>query len=184
MVQAQFSSQLKAVQTDQGGEYRPFSTYLVDLGIQHRLTCPHTSIKMVQLKGSTNRFLKQDRQIVKMGLTLLTHASIPYKYWDHSFTQAIYLINRIRTTSLPTFTSPSMLSIMSCVITRSFELLVMAFKEGVSKGMTSSKDRLHPKRGVSKGRQHPKEGPRSKEGQHPKKVTSKGKTSSKIDKIL
>lgn len=40
-----------------------------------------------------------------MGLTLLAHASIPYTYWDHSFTQAVHLINRLPTTALPNFLS-------------------------------------------------------------------------------
>lgn len=41
-----------------------------------------------------------------MRLTLLSHASLPLKYWDHAFTNAILLINRLPTTSLPTFISP------------------------------------------------------------------------------
>jgi histone deacetylase 1/2 len=49
---------------------------LHELGIQHRLTCPHTSHQ----NGTVER---KHRQIVEMGLTLLSHASLPLKFWDH-----------------------------------------------------------------------------------------------------
>lgn len=41
-----------------------------------------------------------------MGLTLLSHASIPLHFWDHSFTTAVTLINKLPSSSLPNFTSP------------------------------------------------------------------------------
>lgn len=37
---------------------------------------------------------------------ILAHASLPLTYWDHSFTTAIYLINRLPTPSLPNTISP------------------------------------------------------------------------------
>jgi histone deacetylase 1/2 len=42
-IQNQFKASVKALQTDWGGEFRPFTNLLNTLGIQHRLTCPHTS---------------------------------------------------------------------------------------------------------------------------------------------
>lgn len=41
-----------------------------------------------------------------MGLTLLAQAQLPYKYWDHSFTTSVFLINRLPTTAYTRFTSP------------------------------------------------------------------------------
>src|SRR4051812_3536355 len=38
----QLNTKLKAIQTDWGGEFRPFKQFLADLGIVHRLICPHT----------------------------------------------------------------------------------------------------------------------------------------------
>lgn len=99
MIQTQYNASLKAVQTDWGGEYRPLTKHLIELGIKHRLTCPHTSHQ----NGSVER---KHRQIVEMGLTLLAQASIPYKFWDHSFTAAVQLINILPTTALPNHTSP------------------------------------------------------------------------------
>uniref|UniRef100_A0A151UEI6 Retrovirus-related Pol polyprotein from transposon TNT 1-94 n=1 Tax=Cajanus cajan TaxID=3821 RepID=A0A151UEI6_CAJCA len=43
MVKTQFTTKVKAIQTDWGGEYKTFSKFLAELGIKHRLTCPHTS---------------------------------------------------------------------------------------------------------------------------------------------
>ncbi|KAG8472240.1 hypothetical protein CXB51_034481 [Gossypium anomalum] len=43
MVRVQFGYSIKALQSDGGGEYRSLSKELARLGIQHRVTCPHTS---------------------------------------------------------------------------------------------------------------------------------------------
>ncbi|MCH81099.1 retrovirus-related Pol polyprotein from transposon TNT 1-94, partial [Trifolium medium] len=99
LVQNQFSHSIKALQSDWGGEFRPFTTLLQELGIIHRLVCPHTSHQ----NGTVER---KHRQIVDMGLTMLSHASLPLKFWDHSFTQAVYIINRVPSSSLPQFKSP------------------------------------------------------------------------------
>lgn len=37
------------------------------------------------------------QHIVKMGLTLLTHASMPTKYWCEAFQNVVFLINRMPT---------------------------------------------------------------------------------------
>lgn len=65
----------------------------------HRLTCPHTPHQ----NGTVER---KHRQIVEMGLTLLSHASLPLKFWDHSFTQVVHLISRLSTATLKTHSSP------------------------------------------------------------------------------
>ena len=41
-VATQFNSQIKALQSDWGGEYRPFSTFLHSHRIKHRVACPYT----------------------------------------------------------------------------------------------------------------------------------------------
>jgi histone deacetylase 1/2 len=94
LVQNQFQASIKALQSDWGGEFRPFTKLLNELGIVHRLTCPHTSHQ----NGTVER---KHRQIVEMGLTLLSHASLPLKFWDHSFTQSVYLINKLPSSALP-----------------------------------------------------------------------------------
>ena len=43
MVERQFSTKLKRVQSDWGGEFRSLSPLLTRLGIIHQRSCPHTS---------------------------------------------------------------------------------------------------------------------------------------------
>ena len=86
-------TQIKSVQSDWGGEYRPFSAFLASYGISHRLICPHTHHQ----NGVVER---KYRQIVDLGLTLLHHATLPLQFWDYTFVTAVYLINRLPTASL------------------------------------------------------------------------------------
>lgn len=72
LIQTQFSTTTKSTQIDWGGEFRPQTNILINMGIIHRLTCPRTSHK----KGSVER---KHGQIVEIGLTLLSHAFIPLK---------------------------------------------------------------------------------------------------------
>lgn len=71
-----------------GGEFRPFTKYLTSLGISHWLICHHTHHQ----NGVVER---KHRHIVELGLTLLSHASIPITFWDHAFLTVVYLINRL-----------------------------------------------------------------------------------------
>jgi histone deacetylase 1/2 len=99
LVQNQFNYKIKALQSDWGGEFRSSTALLQELGIIHRLTCPYTSHQ----NGTVER---KHRQIVEMGLTMLSHASLPLKFWDHCFTQAVYIINRVPSSALPQSKSP------------------------------------------------------------------------------
>lgn len=90
MVELQFGCKIKSIQSDWGGEYRPFTKALNDFGIVHRLICPHTHHQ----NGSIER---KHRHIVELGLTLLSQASMPLSYWEHAFLTAVYLINRLPT---------------------------------------------------------------------------------------
>lgn len=90
LVKVQFQSNVLAVQTDWGGEFRPITKFLAELGILHRVICPHTHHQ----NGVVER---KHRHIVEAGLTLLAQASLPLKYWDHAFSTAVYLINRLPT---------------------------------------------------------------------------------------
>ncbi|KAK2378919.1 WD40 repeat-containing protein HOS15 [Trifolium repens] len=73
MVELQFNTKIKMVQTDGGGEFRPFTKFLTNLGVIHRLTCPHTHHQ----NGIVER---KHRHLVETGLTLLSQAQIPLKY--------------------------------------------------------------------------------------------------------
>src|ERR1044072_4884628 len=93
MAELQFGHKLKSLQTDWGGEFRSFTTFLKNQGILHRLICPHTHHQ----NGVIER---KHRHIVELGLTLLAHASIPFSYWDHAFQTSVYLINRLPSKSI------------------------------------------------------------------------------------
>lgn len=83
----QFNSQIKDIQSDFRGEFRPFTRYLNELGILHKLTCPHTTYQNVIVE-------RNHKQILEMRLALITHAYLQLDMWDHSFTPTMYLINR------------------------------------------------------------------------------------------
>ena len=70
-------TQIKGVQSDWGGEYRPFSALLASYGISHRLICPHTHHQ----NGVVER---KHRHIVDLGLTLLHRATLPLQFWDYA----------------------------------------------------------------------------------------------------
>lgn len=93
MVELQFNCKIKGVQSDGGGEFKPFTKYLTELGIVHRFTCPYTHHQ----NGIVER---KHRHIVETGLALLAHSKLPLKYWDHAFVTAAYLINRMPSSSL------------------------------------------------------------------------------------
>ncbi|KAK2457235.1 WD40 repeat-containing protein HOS15 [Trifolium repens] len=86
MAELQFGQPFKAIETDQGGEFRPFTKFLTDLGVMHKLICPHTHHQ----NGVVER---KHRHIVELGLTLLSQASLPLFYWDYAFLTVVYLIN-------------------------------------------------------------------------------------------
>jgi len=87
MVERQFNRQIRAVQTDWGGEYQTLHNFFSTIGIIHHVSCPHTH----QQNGVVER---KHRHIVEVGLSLLAHASMPLKFWDEAFMMAVFLINR------------------------------------------------------------------------------------------
>ena len=76
------------VQTDWGGEYHRLNKLFSDIGISHRVSCPHTH----QQNATAEH---KHRHIVETGLTLLAHASVPYRFWSDAFCTACFLINRL-----------------------------------------------------------------------------------------
>lgn len=87
-----FSKNIIAVQSDWGGEFRPFHAILQKLGISHRISCSYSHVQ----NGSIER---RHRHIVETGLSLLAQSSAPLKYWVDAFKTAVFLINRMPTHS-------------------------------------------------------------------------------------
>jgi len=88
LVERKFDHKIRAVQTDWGGEYEALNSFFKRIGIDHHVSCPHAH----QQNGSAKR---KHRHIVDMGLSLLSHASVPLKFWDEAFSTVVYLINRL-----------------------------------------------------------------------------------------
>lgn len=87
LVKRQFSKKIKAVQSDWGGEYEKLNSFFTKIGITHLVSCPHAH----QQNGAAER---KHRHIIEVGLSLLSQASMPLKFWDEAFLAVVYLINR------------------------------------------------------------------------------------------
>ncbi|KAH9699463.1 retrovirus-related pol polyprotein from transposon RE1 [Citrus sinensis] len=89
-VEKQLEQPIKCLQSDWGGEFRSFSKYLQEEGIEFRHSYPYTHNQ----NGLVER---KHRHITESGLTLLAQAKLPIKFWWDSFHTAAYLINRLPT---------------------------------------------------------------------------------------
>ena len=74
------------------GEYIPFTKFLVELSVQHKLICPHTHHQ----NGVVER---KHKHVVEIALTMLSQAFMSLEYWDHVVTSVVYLINCLPSSS-------------------------------------------------------------------------------------
>jgi hypothetical protein len=81
LVERLFDKKILPVQTDWGGEYHKLHTFFHQVVISHHVSCPYAH----QQNGTAER---KHRHIVKVGLSLLAHASMPLKYCDEAFLAA------------------------------------------------------------------------------------------------
>ncbi|CAA7051447.1 unnamed protein product, partial [Microthlaspi erraticum] len=90
LVENKFQTRIGTFFTDNGGEFKALRDYLKTSGISHLTSPPHTP----EHNGVSER---KHRHIVEMGLTLLSTAAVPKKFWPFAFSTAVYLINRLPT---------------------------------------------------------------------------------------
>ncbi|KAM2678711.1 hypothetical protein EV1_005106 [Malus domestica] len=90
-----FNASIKYFQSDGGTEYvnHSFTAFLCHLGIQHRISCPHTP----QQNGIAKR---KHRHIADMTRTLLAAAHGPLTLWVKAALTTVHLINLILTSTL------------------------------------------------------------------------------------
>lgn len=88
VVEKQFNYTLRTLYTDGGGEH-----VVNSLGISHMITHPYTP-------EHNDTAERRHRHIVETARTLLHHASILLTYWPYVFHTAVYLINRLPTSTL------------------------------------------------------------------------------------
>lgn len=86
-IEKQTGKLIKLIQNNNGGEFTCFNVFLQEAEITHRHSCPPTHTQM----GIVER---QHRGIVNMGLTLLNHAKLPLKFWNHAFSIAGFIYNK------------------------------------------------------------------------------------------
>lgn len=82
LAENQFKTRIQCLQSDNGGEFRAFHSYLVAYGIEHKYSCPKTPEQNGRAETS---------------LTLLAHASLPLKFLHYAFHTTVFLINRMPT---------------------------------------------------------------------------------------
>ena len=73
LVENQFKHRIVTLYSDNGGEYQALDNFLSTNGISHLTTPPHTP----EHNGLSER---HHRHIVEIGLSLLTHASMPLTF--------------------------------------------------------------------------------------------------------
>ncbi|KAM2350107.1 hypothetical protein ACFX1X_013543 [Malus domestica] len=99
MVATQYSSVIKVLHSDNGGEYvnSKLSSFFRDQGILHETTFPYTS----QQNGMAER---KNRHILETTRALLIGASVPKSFWPDAVTYAVYVINRMPSRVVEFFT--------------------------------------------------------------------------------
>ena len=93
LVQTQFNTTIKCLQSDWGVKFRPHPPILNQLGIQFRHPCPRTH----QQNGKVEM---KHQHIIDLSLILLSHAELPLKFWCDYVVSSTFLINRLPTKSL------------------------------------------------------------------------------------
>lgn len=90
MVQTQFSSKIKILRSDNGGEFinKRFQAYFQQHGLLHETSCSQTP----QQNGVAER---KNRHILETSRALLLGAMVPSYHWGDAVSTAVYLINRM-----------------------------------------------------------------------------------------
>ena len=87
-VERESGQKLKAVRTDNGGEYMgQFEQYCKSHGIKLEYTVPKTP----QLNGLAERM---NRTIAERVRSMLSHAKLPKSYWAEAMMTVVYLFNK------------------------------------------------------------------------------------------
>lgn len=137
LVENKFNTKIGTLYSDNGGEFISLRSFLTTAGIEHLTSPPHTP----EHNGILER---KHRHVVETGLTLLTHAKMPSKFWTYAFATATYLINRLPS---PTINMENLYQRLfgAAPNYESSELLVISPSHGYGHTqVTSSRnDRLH-----------------------------------------
>jgi len=94
-VEAQFSTCVKILRSDYGGEYmsHAFQSFLQQKGILSQRSCPYTP----QQNGVAER---KNRHLLDVVRTLMLESFVPSRFWVKALSTTIYLINRLPSSTL------------------------------------------------------------------------------------
>lgn len=90
MVELQLGTSIKRLETNGGGEFKAFHTFLQSCGILHHASCLHIH----EQNGLSKR---KHPHIIEVGFTLLVQPRLPLSFWDHAFLTIVHTINRLPT---------------------------------------------------------------------------------------
>ena len=95
LMENQTGKSIKALRTDNGGEYssREFSEQLKKKGIRHECTVPHNP----EQNGVAERM---NRTIKDMIRAMLQESKMPAKYWAEAAGMSVFILNRVSTKKL------------------------------------------------------------------------------------
>ncbi|KAH9181384.1 hypothetical protein AeNC1_016640 [Aphanomyces euteiches] len=95
----QFDLPVQCLRSDNGGEYfsNLFSQFLLENGIQHDATVPHTP----QQNGVSERM---NRNLVECARSMLHFCKAPLRFWAEAVSHAMYLRNRTYSSPTPGMT--------------------------------------------------------------------------------
>ena len=86
LVENYFTTTIKTLYTDNGGEFLALRSFLATHGITHLTTPPQT----LEHNGYSET---RQQHIVETNLSLLHQAFIPLTFWSYAFATSVYLIN-------------------------------------------------------------------------------------------
>jgi hypothetical protein len=94
-VERQLGKPLKGIRSDRGGEYLADSLvdWLEEKGISHNLSVPYTP----QQNGVAERY---NRTMGERARSMLFKSGLPPRFWVHAFRYAVWITNRVPTSSL------------------------------------------------------------------------------------
>ena len=94
-VETQFSTCIKILRSDVGGEYMShgFQSFLQKKGILSQRSCPNTP----QQNGVIE---SKNRHLLDVVCTLMLESSVPPRFWVEALSTTIYLINRLPSSTL------------------------------------------------------------------------------------
>lgn len=94
-IETQFSSVIKVLPSDSGGEYMStvFHDFLKNKGILSQHSCPHTPQQNGVAEWKNHHLLEVTR-------TLLLESSVLSRFWVEALSTAVYLINRLSSQTL------------------------------------------------------------------------------------